>query len=170
MTADRLRHQDQSGLNSGSLDLRARHPSQQGPFEPWWRKVSSSVPAWQQIAVCLIASDEAPLRTLEWATETRKQYRALVMIRLCAACRKTSVSRTTGTAPEPITSANTCPGPTDGSGSISPTIRSAASFGTAFISAAARTCGLPQCGQSNSAVSRGRAAKVLAMDEVRGLG
>src|SRR5262245_23161297 len=57
------------------------------------------------------------------------------MIRLCAACRKTSVRRTTGTLPEAMTSANTCPGPTDGSWSISPMIKSAASSGTAFISA-----------------------------------
>jgi predicted RNase H-like HicB family nuclease len=35
--------------------------------------------------------------------------------RRAAACRKTSVSRTTGTAPEAMTSANTCPGPTEGS-------------------------------------------------------
>jgi hypothetical protein len=40
---------------------------------------------------------------------------ALVMMRLCAACRNTSVKRTTGTAPEAMTSANTWPGPTEGS-------------------------------------------------------
>jgi hypothetical protein len=32
---------------------------------------------------------------------------ALMMIRLCAACRNTSVSRTTGTAPDEMTSAST---------------------------------------------------------------
>ena len=36
---------------------------------------------------------------------------AVVMMRLCAACRNTSVSRTTGMAPEEITSARTCPVP-----------------------------------------------------------
>src|SRR5260370_10698387 len=51
---------------------------------------------------------------------------ALRIIRLAAACRNTSVKRTTGTAPEPMISASTCPGPTEGSWSISPTIRSAA--------------------------------------------
>jgi hypothetical protein len=40
---------------------------------------------------------------------------ALVMIRPCAACRNTSVSRTTGTAPDAMMSASTCPGPTEGS-------------------------------------------------------
>ena len=54
---------------------------------------------------------------------------ALVMIRLAAACRKTSVNRTTGTAPEAMTSASTCPGPTEGSWSMSPTISSAALSG-----------------------------------------
>ncbi len=51
---------------------------------------------------------------------------ALVMIRLAAAWRNTSVSRITGTAPEPITSASTWPGPTLGSWSTSPTSSSAA--------------------------------------------
>ena len=60
---------------------------------------------------------------------------ALVMIRLCAACRNTSVSRTTGTAPDAMMSASTWPGPTDGSWSMSPTISRAASSGTAFSSA-----------------------------------
>ena len=60
---------------------------------------------------------------------------ALMMIRLAAACRNTSVSRTTGTAPEPMMSASTCPGPTEGSWSISPTISNAASSGVAFNSA-----------------------------------
>ena len=46
---------------------------------------------------------------------------ALMMMRLSAACRNTSVSRTTGTAPEPMMSASTWPGPTDGSWSTSPT-------------------------------------------------
>ena len=52
-----------------------------------------------------------------------------MMIRLCAACRNTSVSRTTGTAPEAMMSASTWPGPTEGSWSMSPTISSAASSG-----------------------------------------
>ena len=34
-------------------------------------------------------------------------------MRLAAACRNTSVSRTSGTAPESMMSANTCPGPTE---------------------------------------------------------
>src|SRR6476659_1813413 len=59
---------------------------------------------------------------------------ALVMMWLCAACRKTSVRRTTGTAPDEMTSASTWPGPTEGSWSMSPTIRRAALSGTAFIS------------------------------------
>src|SRR5271166_3537125 len=50
---------------------------------------------------------------------------AFMMIRLAAACRNTSVKRTTGTAPEPMMSVSTCPGPTDGSWSISPTMSSA---------------------------------------------
>src|SRR5277367_86703 len=57
------------------------------------------------------------------------------MMRLAAACRKTSVSRTTGTAPESMMSANTCPGPTEGSWSISPTMSSAELSGVAFIRA-----------------------------------
>ena len=57
------------------------------------------------------------------------------MIRLAAACRKTSVSRTTGMAPDPMMSARTCPGPTDGSWSMSPTMSSAALSGTALNSA-----------------------------------
>src|SRR5687768_13288544 len=44
---------------------------------------------------------------------------ALAMIRLSAAWRKISVSRTIGTAPEPMMSASTWPGPTDGSWSTS---------------------------------------------------
>src|SRR5437870_5183294 len=60
---------------------------------------------------------------------------ALVMMRLCAACRNTSVRRITGTAPDEMTSASTWPGPTDGSWSMSPTIKRAALSGTAFMSA-----------------------------------
>src|SRR5262245_42428687 len=60
---------------------------------------------------------------------------AFTMIWLCAACRNTSVRRTTGTAPDEMTSASTWPGPTGGSWSISPTIKSAALSGTAFMSA-----------------------------------
>ena len=52
---------------------------------------------------------------------------ALMMIRLSAAWRNTSVSRTTGTAPMSIRSASTWPGPTEGSWSTSPTRSSAAS-------------------------------------------
>src|SRR3979411_2292713 len=51
------------------------------------------------------------------------------MMRLCAACRNTSVKRTTGTAPDPMMSASTWPGPTEGSWSISPTISNDARFG-----------------------------------------
>ena len=40
---------------------------------------------------------------------------ALVTMRLRAAWRKTSVNRTTGTMPEAMMSASTCPGPTEGS-------------------------------------------------------
>jgi hypothetical protein len=50
---------------------------------------------------------------------------ALVMILLAAAWRNTSVSRTTGTAPDPMMSASTWPGPTEGSWSMSPTTSSA---------------------------------------------
>ena len=46
---------------------------------------------------------------------------ALTTMRLSAACRNTSVSRTTGTRPELMMSASTCPGPTDGNWSTSPT-------------------------------------------------
>ena len=46
---------------------------------------------------------------------------ALTMMRLSAAWRNTSMSRTTGTAADPMTSASTWPGPTDGSWSTSPT-------------------------------------------------
>ena len=53
---------------------------------------------------------------------------ALTTIRLSAACRNTSVSRATGMAPELMTSARTCPGPTEGSWSTSPT-SSKAAFG-----------------------------------------
>src|SRR4030088_2738093 len=60
---------------------------------------------------------------------------ALVMMRLCAACRNTSVRRTNGTAPDEMMSASTWPGPTEGSWSISPTIKRAALSGTAFMSA-----------------------------------
>ena len=60
---------------------------------------------------------------------------AVVTIRLCAAWRNTSVNRTTGTAPEAMISASTWPGPTEGSWSTSPTIRRAASSGTAASSA-----------------------------------
>src|SRR6202040_2487735 len=56
------------------------------------------------------------------------------MMRLCAACRKTSVRRTTGTAPDEMTSANTWPGPTEGSWSMSPTIKRADLSGTALMS------------------------------------
>src|SRR4051812_24127215 len=61
---------------------------------------------------------------------------ALVMIRLSAACRNTSVSRTTGTMPEPMMSASTCPGPTEGSWSTSPTRITAEPFRTALRVAA----------------------------------
>ena len=56
---------------------------------------------------------------------------AVVTIRLLAAWRNTSVRRTTGTAPEAMTSASTWPLPTEGSWSTSPTISSAAWSGTA---------------------------------------
>src|SRR5437016_4842702 len=60
---------------------------------------------------------------------------ALVTMRLCAACRNTSVRRTTGTAPDEMTSASTWPGPTEGSWSVSPTTKRAALSGTAFTRA-----------------------------------
>src|SRR5277367_1509225 len=53
------------------------------------------------------------------------------MMRLSAAWRKTSVKRMTGTAPEAMMSASTCPGPTEGSWSTSPTSSSAAWSGKA---------------------------------------
>jgi hypothetical protein len=37
-----------------------------------------------------------------------------MMIRLAATCLKTSARRTTGKDPDPMTSARTCPGPTNG--------------------------------------------------------
>src|SRR4029077_12963372 len=52
-----------------------------------------------------------------------------------APCRNPASNSTTGTAPEPMMSASTCPGRTDGSWSISPTINSAALSGIAFMSA-----------------------------------
>src|SRR5437660_10320994 len=60
---------------------------------------------------------------------------ALVTMRLWPACRNTSVRRTTGTAPDEMTSASTWPGPTEGSWSVSPTTKRAALSGTAFMSA-----------------------------------
>src|SRR5262245_187362 len=60
---------------------------------------------------------------------------ALMMMRLWATCRNTSVRRTTGTAPDAMRSASTWPGPTEGSWSMSPTIKRAALSGTAFKSA-----------------------------------
>jgi hypothetical protein len=53
---------------------------------------------------------------------------------MSAACRNTSVRRTTGTALDEVMSARTCPGPTEGSFSMSPTINMAALSGTAFMS------------------------------------
>ena len=53
------------------------------------------------------------------------------MIWLWLACRKISVSRTTGTTLDAIRSARTEPGPTEGSWSTSPTRMTQASFGTA---------------------------------------
>ncbi len=57
---------------------------------------------------------------------------AVTMSWLWAACRNTSVRRTTGTASDDMTSASTWPGPTEGSWSMSPTIKRAALSGTAF--------------------------------------
>ena len=51
---------------------------------------------------------------------------ALTMIFEEAAWRKISVSRTVGTAEEPIMSASTAPGPTEGSWSTSPTSKQGA--------------------------------------------
>ena len=56
---------------------------------------------------------------------------ALVMTRLPAAWRNTSVNLTTGTKLQAMMSASTWPGPTDGSWSTSPTMSSAAPSGTA---------------------------------------
>src|SRR6476661_3343119 len=56
------------------------------------------------------------------------------MMGLWAACRNTSVRRTTGTAPDAMMSVSTWPGPTEGSWSMSPTIKRAARYGTAFMS------------------------------------
>src|SRR6266851_702840 len=52
-------------------------------------------------------------------------------MRLSAAWRNISVKRTTGTAPEAMMSASTCPGPTEGSWSTSPTSSRAARVGRA---------------------------------------
>src|ERR1035438_7929905 len=54
------------------------------------------------------------------------------MIWLPAACRNTSVKRTTGTSSHSIKSFRTLPGPTDGSWSTSPTRIREARLGTAF--------------------------------------
>ena len=58
---------------------------------------------------------------------------AFTTIRLRLACRKISVSRTTGTAPESMMSPRTFPGPTEGSWFTSPTRMQAAASGTAAI-------------------------------------
>src|SRR5215813_9608562 len=57
---------------------------------------------------------------------------ALVIMRLCAACRNTSVRRTTGRAPDEMRSDMTCPGPTEGSWSMSPTTSKAGFIGHRF--------------------------------------
>src|SRR5271154_3412992 len=87
---------------------------------------------------------------------------ALMMIRLAAACRNTSVSRTTGTTPEPMMSASTCPGPTDGNWSMSPTISSAAWSGIGFKSADAIAMKL---GIEKTAMIRLRAGISYALTE-----
>ena len=84
------------------------------------RHASSGSSAVDEVEV---AAPSALLRSGIWPRLIRW---ALVMIRLPAAWRNTSVSRTTGTAPEPMMSARTWPGPTEGSWSTSPTISSAA--------------------------------------------
>src|SRR6202140_3759111 len=43
-------------------------------------------------------------------------------------CRNTSVRRTTGIAPDEMTSASTWPGPTEGSWSMSPTIKTVVGY------------------------------------------
>src|SRR3954452_17495898 len=60
---------------------------------------------------------------------------ALTTIRLSAAWRNTSVRRATGKRSEAITSASTCPGPTEGSWSTSPTSSRPAWAGMARVSA-----------------------------------
>src|SRR5215472_217121 len=78
------------------------------------------------------------------------------MMRLCAACRNTSVRRTTGTAPDEMTSASTWPGPTEGSWSISPTIKRAALSGTALMSACiSMTSTMEVSSTTSSSQSRG---------------
>jgi hypothetical protein len=76
------------------------------------------------------------------------------MIRLWAACLNTSVSRTTGTAPDAIMSASTWPGPTEGSWSMSPPIRRAALSENAFISALTIPNGRGLRGGSNQRAPR----------------
>ena len=98
-------------------------------------------------ASSLATPSSGPAHSTKWKSPSGSRVRsgiwprlircALVMIRLAAACRNTSVRRTTGTAPDAITSASTCPGPTEGSWSTSPTSSSAARCGTARSSACA---------------------------------
>ena len=81
---------------------------------------------------------------------------ALVTIRLPAAWRNTSVRRTTGTAPEAMMSASTCPGPTEGSWSTSPTSSSAAPLGQRPAAARA-SAARPPC-EVSSTTSRSQSS------------
>jgi len=109
-------------------------------YEAWYREIWNFVAArfldrenggWRaQLDSCLRPNeDPQPVGRLSagpWLIRW-----ALTTIRLAAACRNTSVRRTTGRAPDPMMSARTCPGPNDGNWSMSPTMRSAARSGPA---------------------------------------
>ena len=60
-------------------------------------------------AIAMLVLSLSPSGLLRSGSRPRLIRCALVMIRLSAAWRKISVSRTTGTAPEPMMSARTCP-------------------------------------------------------------
>jgi hypothetical protein len=79
---------------------------------------------------------------------------ALVMIRLWAACLNTSVSRTTGTAPECDNVGQYLAGPDRRELSMSPPIRRAALSGNAFISALTIPNGRGLRGGSNQRAPR----------------
>ena len=103
------------GMRSRHLDDFAT-PSSGSPISTKWKSLCS--PFCSGSGICP--------RLIQWALTT---------IRLSAACRKTSVNRATGSLPDAMMSASTCPGPTDGNWSTSPTSSRAACSGTARVGA-----------------------------------